>query len=156
MNPLGQRILEVLQTSPDGHCTALNAFIVLNRDRYNVTKYEFEAACRKLHDCHRITYRPVQSSLIDIPIGTLDLLTKSPALSPLSADVELTFGREARNEDSTAESATIGEIRCLVESERQPNRVDLISTVVPRPARTSVFAVPTLLVQFWQRARATK
>lgn len=156
MNPLGQRILEVLQMSPDGHCTALNAFTVLNRDRYNVTKYEFEAACKTLHDCSRITYRPVQSALIDIPIGTLDLLTKSPVLSPLSADVELTLGREARNELSTAEPPTIGEIRCSVESERQPNRVDMISTVVPRPARTSFFAVPILLMQVWQRARATK
>jgi hypothetical protein len=157
MNPVGQRILEVLQASPDGHSTALNVFIVLNRDRYNVAKHEFEEACRKLHDRSRITYRPVQSSLIDIPIGTLDLLTKSPALSPLSRDAELTLAIEALSEDSTAESTTIGEIRCQGESETQPNGSDLSGkpSVVPRPDRTSVFALPILLMQVWHRARAS-
>jgi hypothetical protein len=47
MNPLGHRILEILQASPDGHSTAFNVFNVLNRDGYNVTKHEFEEACKK-------------------------------------------------------------------------------------------------------------
>jgi hypothetical protein len=96
MNSVGHRILKVLQTSPDGHSTALNVFIVLNRDGYNVTKYEFEEACKKLHDCGGITYQSVESSLIDIPIGTLDLLTESPALSPLSANAEMQVWQQAR------------------------------------------------------------
>jgi hypothetical protein len=32
MNPLGHRILAILQESPDGHSTAFNIFNVLNRD----------------------------------------------------------------------------------------------------------------------------
>lgn len=46
------------------------------------TKHEFEKACKKLHDCTRIAYQPIRSSLIDVPIGTLELLARSPALSP--------------------------------------------------------------------------
>ncbi|MBV8481450.1 MAG: hypothetical protein JO077_01130 [Verrucomicrobia bacterium] len=113
MNPLGHRILEILQASPDGHSTAFNVFNVLNRDGYNVTKHEFEEACEKLHDWSCIAYQPVQCSLIDIPIGSLDL----PTVSPLSPDAELAPGIEALSEDAAAESSAIGEIRCPVESE---------------------------------------
>jgi len=98
MNPVGHRILEVLQASPDGHSTAFNVFNVLNTDGYNVTKHEFEEACKKLHDCTCITYRPIRNSLIDIPIGTLDLLTKSPALSPFSEGEGLALEIEALSE----------------------------------------------------------
>ena len=157
MNPLEHRILEVLQASFDGHSTAFNVFNVLNRDGYKVTKHEFEEACKKLHHCTCITYRPIRSSLIDIPIGTLDLLTTSPALSPLSEGIGAALGIEALEEDSAAESSTIEEIRCPVESEIQPVRTALTGrpSVVPRSARISVFAVPNLLVQAWERARAT-
>ena len=117
MNSLAQQILEVLQSSSDGHATALNVFNVLNRDGYNVTKHEFEEACEKLHDGICITYRPVRTSLIDIPIGTLDLLTKSPALSLLSERAELAPGIETLGDLSPAVSPTIGEIRCPVESD---------------------------------------
>ena len=119
MNPLGHRILEVLQASPDGHSTAFNVFNVLNIDGYNVTKHEFEEACKQLHDC-TITYRPIRSSLIDIPIGTLELLTKSPALSPCTEGAGLALGIEALNEDSALESPPIEESRSPVESEMQP------------------------------------
>jgi hypothetical protein len=34
MNPLGHRILEILQANPNGHSMALNVFNVLNRDGY--------------------------------------------------------------------------------------------------------------------------
>ena len=117
MNPLGHRILEILQASPDGHSTAFNVFNVLNRDGYNVTKHEFEEACTKLQDCTGITYQPVQCSLIDIPIGSLDLLTTSPAVSPLSPDAELAPGIEDLSQASVAKSSTIEEIRCPVESD---------------------------------------
>jgi hypothetical protein len=120
MNPLEHRILEVLQASSDGHSTAFNVFNVLNRDGYNVTKHEFEEACKELHHCTCITYRPIRSSLIDIPIGTLDLLTKSPALSPFSEGADLALGIEALDEDSAAESSTVEEIRCRMEAEMQP------------------------------------
>jgi hypothetical protein len=60
MNPLEHRILEVLQASSDGHSTAFNVFNVLNRDGYNVTKHEFEEACKELHHCTCITYRPIR------------------------------------------------------------------------------------------------
>ncbi|HXM01466.1 MAG TPA: hypothetical protein VN939_02625 [Chthoniobacterales bacterium] len=120
MNPLEHWILEVLQASSDGHSTAFNVFNVLNRDGYNVTKHEFEEACKELHDCTCISYRPIRSSLIDIPIGTLDLLTKFPALSPFPERADLALGIEALDEDSTAESSTIEEIRCPMESEMQP------------------------------------
>ena len=121
MNPLGHRILEILQASPDGHSTAFNVFNVLNRDGYSVTKHEFEEACTKLQDCTCITYQPVQCSLIDIPIGTLDLLTTSPAVSPLSPDAELVPGIEALSETSVMESLAIEESRCPVESETAKN-----------------------------------
>jgi hypothetical protein len=120
MNPLEHRILEVLQASSDGHSTAFNVFNVLNRYGYNVTKHEFEEACKELHDCTCISYRPIRSSLIDIPIGTLDLLTKFPALSPFAERADLALGIEALDEDSTAESSTIEEIRCPMEAEMQP------------------------------------
>lgn len=157
MNPLEHQILEVLQASCDGHSTAFNVFNVLNTDGYKVTKYEFEEACKQLHDCTCITYWPIRTSLIDIPIGTLDLLTKSPALSPFSKGANSALGIEALGEDSTAESSTIGETRCLVESETQPNRGGPTGkpSVVSQPTRTSGFAVPTLLMQAWQRARAS-
>jgi hypothetical protein len=119
MNPLGQRILEVLQASPDGHSMALNVFNILNRDGYNVTKHEFEDACNELHECTSITYRPIRSSLIDIPIGTLDLLTKPPALSSFFEAADGALGVEALREDSVAESPTLEEIRNPVESEMQ-------------------------------------
>jgi hypothetical protein len=117
---LEHRILEVLQASSDGHSTAFNVFNVLNRDGYNVTKHEFEEACKELHHCTCITYRPNRSSLIDIPVGTLDLVTKSPALSPFSEGADLARGIEALDEDSAAESSTVEEIRCPMESEMQP------------------------------------
>ena len=94
MNPIGHRILEVLQASFDGHSTALNVFNVLNTDGYNVTKYEFEEACKQLHDCTCITYWPIRTSLIDIPIGTLDLLTKTQALSSISESANSALGIE--------------------------------------------------------------
>jgi hypothetical protein len=121
MNPLEHRILEVLQASCDGHSTAFNVFNVLNTNGYNVTKHEFEGACKQLHDCTCITYRPIRTSLIDIPIGTLDLLTKSPALSLFSKGANSALGIETL-EDSTAEPSTIGKIRCELESETQPKR----------------------------------
>jgi hypothetical protein len=120
MNPLGHRILEILQASPDGHSTAFNVFNVLNTDGYNVTKHEFEEACKELHDSTCMTYRPIRSSLIDIPIGTLELLTKSPALSPSSEGPGLALGIEALSDDSAAESSPIEEIRSPVESDLQP------------------------------------
>ena len=110
MKPLGHRILEVLQASPDGHSTAFNVFNVLNTDGYNVTKNEFEEACKELHDC-TITYRPIRSSLIDIPIGTLGLLTKFRALSPSSEGPDLALGIEALGEESAAESPPLEEVR---------------------------------------------
>jgi hypothetical protein len=129
----------------------------LNRDGYNVTKHEFEEACEGLHDGTCITYRPVRTSLIDIPIGTLDLLTKSPSVSLFSEGADLARGIETPGEILLAESSTIGEIRCPVESETQPNRAPLTgkSPAVSRPTRTSIFAVPILLMQAWQRARAS-
>jgi hypothetical protein len=120
MNPLGHRILEILQANPNGHSMAFNVFNVLNRDGYNVTKHEFEEACKQLNDGTCITYRPIRSSLIDIPIGTLELLTKSPAPSPSSEGAGLALGIEALDEDSAAESSSIEEIRSPVESELQP------------------------------------
>jgi hypothetical protein len=99
---------------------ALNVFNVLNRDGYNVSKHEFEDACNELHECTSITYRPIRNSLIDIPIGTLDLLTKSPAVSPFSEGADGALGVEALREDSAVESPPIEEIRCPVESELQP------------------------------------
>lgn len=120
MNPLGHRILEVLQASPDGHSTAFNVFNVLNTDGYNATKHEFEEACKQLHDCTCVTYRPIRNSLIDIPIGTLDLVAESPALSPFSEGADLALGIEALSEDSAAASSPIEEIRHPVESEMQP------------------------------------
>jgi hypothetical protein len=157
MNPLGHQILEVLQASLDGHSTALNVFIVLNRGGCNVTKHEFEEACKKLHDGTCITYQPIRTTLIDIPIGTLDLLTKSPAPPPFSKGANATPDFGALSEDSAAESSTIGEIRSSVESETQPNRAGLTGKPfgVLRPTRTSGFTVPILLMQAWQRARAS-
>jgi hypothetical protein len=157
MNPLGHRILEVLQASFDGHSTALNVFNVLNTDGYNVTKHEFEEACKQLHDCTCITYWPIRTSLIDIPIGTLDLLTKTQALSSISESANSALGIEALGENSTAESSAIEQIRCPVASETEPNRSGQAGKpfVVPRPTRISVFAVLILLMQVWQRARAS-
>src|ERR1700722_1124794 len=100
MNPLEHRIIEVLQTSSDGHSTALNVFNVLNTDGYNVTKHEFEKACKQLHDGTCIAYQPIRSSLIDVPIGTLELLTKAPALPPPSEGPCLALGIAALDEDS--------------------------------------------------------
>ena len=120
MNPLEHRILEVLRASSDGHSTAFNVFNVLNRDGYNVTKHEFEEACKELHHCTCVAYRPIRSSLIDIPIGTLDLLTKSPALSPSSESPGRALGIEAVDEESAAESPPIEEVRSPVGSELQP------------------------------------
>ena len=122
MNPLEHRILEVLQASCDGHSTAFNVFNVLNTNGYNVTKHEFEGACKQLHDCTCITYRPIRTSLIDIPIGTLDLLTKSPALTPFSNGANSALGIEVLGEDSMAQPSTIGKTRCELESETQPKR----------------------------------
>jgi hypothetical protein len=135
----------------------LNVFNVLNRDGYNVTKHEFEEACENLHDGTCITYRPIRTSLIDIPIGTLDLLTKSPALSLFSEGAELWRGIETLGEISSAESSMIGEIRCPVESETQPNGAVLTGkpAAVPWQTRTSAFAVPILIMQAWKRARAS-
>ena len=116
MNPLRHRILEILQASPDGHSTAFNVFNVLNTDGYNVTKHEFEEACRQLNDCVCITYRPIRSSLIDIPIGTLELLTKSP----FSEGPSLAPGIEALDEDLAAESPPVEVIRSSEGSELQP------------------------------------
>ena len=84
MNSIEHRIVEVLESSLDGHANALNVFNVLNRDCYNVTKHEFEEACKNLHDGSCISYRPIQTSLVDIPIGAMDLLTTSPALFAFS------------------------------------------------------------------------
>lgn len=100
MNSLAHQILEVLQSSSDGHATAFNVFNVLNRDGYSVTKHEFEEACKKLQEGTCITYRPVRTSLIDIPIGTLDLLAKSPALSLFSEGADLAPGIETLGEIS--------------------------------------------------------
>jgi hypothetical protein len=100
MSPLEHRILEILQASCDGHSTAFNVFNVLNTDGYTVTKHEFEEACKQLHDCTCITYWPIRTSLIDIPIGTLDLPTKSRCANA-ALDIE------ALGEDSTAESSTV-------------------------------------------------
>jgi hypothetical protein len=157
MNPLGDRILEVLQASSYGYSTAFSVFNVLNRDGFTVTKHEFEQACKKLHDGACITYRPVECSLIDIPIGTLELLTKSAVLAPFSESADLALGIGTLSERSAAEASTIEVTRGPVESETPPNREGLIgkSSVVQRPAWTSVFAVPILLVQAWQRARAS-
>ena len=108
MNPLEHQIFEVLQASCDGHSTAFNVFNVLNTDGYNVTKHEFEEACKQLHDCTCITYWPIRTSLMNMPIGTLELLTKSPAsVLPFSKGANSAFGIEALGEDSTAESSTI-------------------------------------------------
>jgi hypothetical protein len=127
MNSVAHQILEVLQSSSDGHATALNVFNVLNRNGYNVTKHEFEEACKNLHDGTCITYRPIRTSVIDIPIGTLDLLTESPALSPFSEGADLAFNAETLSEDSAPESSRIREIRFPVESETQPNPAGLIA-----------------------------
>ena len=157
MNPLGHRILEILQASPDGHSTAFNVFNVLNRDGYNVTKHEFEEACKKLHDWSCITYQPVQCSLIDIPIGSLDLLTMSPAVSPLSPDAELALSIEALGEASVDESLAIEETRCPVESETESVGASRVGkpSASRQPAHASVFAVPIVLIKAWHRARAS-
>jgi hypothetical protein len=155
MNPLEHRILEALRAIPDGHSTAFNVFNVLNIDSYNVTKHEFEKACEKLHDCTCISYRPIRNSLIDIPIGTLDLRTTSPGVDPSSPEVKLAPSIESLREASAPESLAIEEIRCPVESETQSNG----ATCIGKPLRLgrrftlSAFAVPMLLVQAWQRAR---
>ena len=153
MSSIEHRIVEVLQSSLDGHANVLNVFNVLNRDGYNVTKHEFEEACKNLHDGSCITYRPIQTSLIDIPIGAMDLLTNSPALPAFSEGARLAPNAETL---LVAESSTIPEICFPVGSETAPNRAGLIGepSAVPRSARTSILAVPILLVQAWQRARA--
>jgi hypothetical protein len=117
MNPLGHRILEVLQASPDGHSTAFN---VLNRDGYNVTKHEFEEACKKLYDCTCVTYRPIRSSLIDFP-------NRNPLSTDQLSGAVCVFrgcrpGARYRDlsEDLAAQSSPIEEIRYPVESEMQP------------------------------------
>jgi hypothetical protein len=107
MNALGHQILQVLQSSSDGHATAFNVFNVLNRDGYNVTKEEFEEACNKLHDGTCINYQAIRTSLIDIPIGTLDLLTRSPAHSSFSKGANSALLFEAQSEASAAESSTV-------------------------------------------------
>jgi hypothetical protein len=81
MNPLEQRIVDILEAVTDRHATAFNVFNVLNRDEYSVTKLEFEKACQQLHDDASVSYRPIRSPLVDIPIGTLDLLIRSPSRS---------------------------------------------------------------------------
>jgi hypothetical protein len=134
-----------------------SVFNVLNRDGYNITKHEFEGAFKKLDACSRITYQAVQCSLIDIPIGTLDLLTKSPALDPSSEGADLVLGIEALSEDSAAESSTIEEIRCPMECETQSNGANWIGkpSASHQPVHTSVLGMPILLIQAWQRARSS-
>ena len=146
MNRLGERILEVLQASSDRRCTAFNVFNVLNSDGYNVTKHEFEAACKKLHDCGCIDYQPVHSSLIDIPIGSLGLLTET---------AELASGIDALNAISATESVALEKIRCPEEPEPQPNREDPVGdlSVAPGPFWISVFTLPNLALQVWKRVR---
>src|ERR1700758_2472970 len=119
MNSIEHRIVEVLQSSLDGHANALNVFNVLNRDGYNVTKHEFEEACKNLHDGSCITYRPIQTSLIDIPIGALDLLTNSPALSAVSEGADLAPNAETL---LVAQSSTMREISLPAGSETELNR----------------------------------
>jgi hypothetical protein len=156
MNPLGHRILEVLQKSPDGHSTAFNIFNVLNRDGYYVTKNEFEEACKKLHDDTCITYQPVQCSLIDIPIGTLDLLITSPALPPLSLETKLVPGVESLSEATVSEPSASG-IRRSKGSTPRPNPALQSEKSSPYRAaeHTSVFAIPILLTRALQRMRAS-
>jgi hypothetical protein len=115
---------------------------------------EFEEACKNLHDGSCITYRPIETSLIDIPVGAMDLLTNSPALSAFSERAGLAPNAESL---SVAEASTIREIRFPGGSETELNRAGLIGkpSVVPRPARTSILAVLILLMQAWQRARAS-
>ena len=122
MNRLRQRIREVLQASCDGHSTAFNVFNVLNRDGYNVTKYEFEVACKNLHDGGCIVYQPVHSSLIDIPIGSLDLITEA---------AELASGTGALNANPPAKSLALEEMGCPVE----PEPSTLLITLIPMPDR---------------------
>jgi len=131
MNPLEGEILNVLQASPDGHSTAFNVFNVLNRDGYNVTKSEFEAACRNLHDFGCIAYQPVYSPLVDIPIGSVVLRTESALLR----SEEIAVAIDALNADP-AESLAIGRGASLEKLEAEPNQADRIDepAVIPRTA----------------------
>jgi hypothetical protein len=144
MNPLGFRILNVLQASPDGHSMALIVFNVLNRDGYNVTKYEFEVACKNLHDDGCIAYQPVYSSLVDIPIGSLDLLTE-PEL--FQGDVLKT---------DPAESLVTERISGGLELEAEVDGADPINqpSLVPWRAVAFILALPVIAMQAWKRVQS--
>jgi hypothetical protein len=156
MKSLGHRILEVLQASSDGHATALNVFNVLNRDGYNVTKQEFEAACERLHGGTCITYQPIRTSLIDIPIGTLDLLAKSPVSSAFSEDADLRLSHETMVAPSAVKSSMAGGVVSPVETcEAQlgdSGGETLCDVVAPSGY---ILTLPILLAQAWRRARAS-
>lgn len=154
MNSFGHRILEVLQASSDGHATAFNVFNVLNRDGYNVTKQEFEAACEKLHGAC-ITYQPIRTSLIDIPIGTLELPAKSPVSSTFPEDAGLTLSIETMSGPSAAKSSMADGVVSPVETGMRPNGPTLVGkpSATPLPGRAPVLTLPILLAQAWRQAR---
>jgi hypothetical protein len=157
MNPLGPRILEILQASPDGHSTAFNVFSVLNRNGYNVTKHEFEAACTQLHSSTSIHYWPVPCSFIDIPIGTLDLLTTSPAECLLSPDAEFALATETLSEASLMGVATAEEIGHPMEFELPPigaTRRRAKPSAPRKQVRSPLFQAPLIYIHARQWARA--
>jgi hypothetical protein len=110
MNPLEHRIVDILEAVTDRHATAFNVFNVLNRDGYSVTKLEFEKACQQLHDDASVSYRPIRSPLVDIPIGALDLPIRSPSRSSYTDDPSLPVSPEKPTEASMQKPQSPGSL----------------------------------------------
>jgi hypothetical protein len=127
MNPLEHQIVDALEAASDGHATAFNVFNVLNRDGFNVTKQEFERACQHLHDHSSVTYRPIRSSLIDIPIGTLDLRMRTPK-------------RESSVDEASNSTLNVGQASLVADGEQVPVPSSGRPTLAPQFARAPIYA----------------